>query len=189
MTKFARILNEVAVDVAPGDPAQFFAPDLAALFVSVPDEVEPGWVRVAEIVGESTTANSVWMPPRTYVEEFAAGRSRYQQRSAPPAPVFAGPAQTREITKLAFRNRFTSGEKVTIELAAADNPAAAIGVRQASAFMRANLADQRDATFIDLTRADTRAGVQALEAAGVIGPGRALVILDAPIQPTEAYTG
>lgn len=32
---------------------------------------------------------------------------------------------------------------------------------------------------------DTRAGVQVLEAAGMLAEGRALEILDAPVQPEE----
>jgi hypothetical protein len=43
------------------------------------------------------------------------------------------------------------------------------------------------ATFIDLDRADTREGVQALETAGILTAGRALQILDDPIQDFEAY--
>ena len=43
MTKNARILNGVAVDVTDGDPSEQFHADLAAQFVTVPDEVQPGW--------------------------------------------------------------------------------------------------------------------------------------------------
>ncbi len=89
------------------------------------------------------------------------------------------------ITRLAFRNRFTMPEKVALELASADNPAGLLAERQQAATLRAYLADVAAATYIDLQRADTRAGVQALEAWGLIGSGRALAILDAPIQPDE----
>ena len=41
------------------------------------------------------------------------------------------------------------------------------------------------AEWIDLERADTRSGVQTLEAVGLIGVGRALEILDAPIEEDE----
>jgi hypothetical protein len=97
----------------------------------------------------------------------------------PPAPV------ARHITVLAFRNRFTQAEKVAIELAAADNPAAPMADRQKSAAIRASQADAAAATYIDLDREDTRAGVTALEAGGILGAGRALEILDAPVQPHE----
>lgn len=41
--KFARIENNVAVDVSPS-PAAHFHPDVASEFDPVPDEVEVGWV-------------------------------------------------------------------------------------------------------------------------------------------------
>ena len=93
--------------------------------------------------------------------------------------------QDTRVTKLAFRNRFTQAEKVAMEIAGLDNPAAPMAQRAQSAALRANVADLAAATFIDLQRPDTRAGVQMLEAAGLLAPGRALVILDAPIQAEE----
>jgi hypothetical protein len=57
--------------------------------------------------------------------------------------------------------------------------------RQQAAALRANLADTAAATFIDLLRPDTRTGVLSLEAAGLLAPGRALEILDTPVQPEE----
>lgn len=104
--------------------------------------------------------------------------------SAPEAP----PAR-RFITILAFRNRFTLAEKVTIEIASLDNPAAPMAARQQAAALRANQADSNAATYIDIDRPDTRAGVIGLEAAGVIGAGRALQILDAPVQQKEVPVG
>lgn len=95
----------------------------------------------------------------------------------------------RRITKLAFRNRFTQTEKVMLELAALDDPAATAAARQQAASLRVNMKDMEVASYIDLDRADTRASVQNLESAGLIGVGRALEILDAAIQPNEAYMG
>lgn len=46
MANFARIVDNVAVDVSP-DPANHFHPELAAQFVAVPDEVGPQWRLVA----------------------------------------------------------------------------------------------------------------------------------------------
>lgn len=94
------------------------------------------------------------------------------------------PPDTR-ITRLAFRNRFTQAEKVMMELAALDDPTAPMAQRQQAAAIRVYLADVAASTFVDLARADTRAGVQALEAAGLLAPGRALQILDAPVQAHE----
>lgn len=98
-----------------------------------------------------------------------------------PIPPHTPPAL---ITKLAFRNRFTQAEKVGIEIASLDNPSAPMLQRAQAAALRAAQADQRDATYIDLDRADTRAGVEQLEVAGLIAAGRAAQILDTP--PTEA---
>ena len=102
---------------------------------------------------------------------------------APPAPVFT------RLTKFGFRGRFTQAEKTAIELASLDDPAAPLAQRQQAADIRVYLADVAAATYIDPQRPETRAGVQALEAAGLIGAGRALQILDAPIQAEEAFTG
>ena len=93
------------------------------------------------------------------------------------------------LSKLGFRNRFTMAEKAAIEIAALDDPAAPMPARMVAATLRASLADQRDATYIDPLRPDTRAGVIQLETYGVIAAGRALEILDAPIQDGERYFG
>ena len=89
------------------------------------------------------------------------------------------------ITKLAFRNRFTGPEKIAIEFAGLDDPSATMAKRLQSAALRANQSDLNAATFIDLQRPDTRAGVQMLEAAGLLAEGRALEILDAAIASEE----
>ena len=100
-------------------------------------------------------------------------------------PVTPEPVEDTRITRLAFRNRFTQAEKVMLEIAALDNPAATMPQRQQAAALRAALADTAAATFIDLSRAETRAGVQMLETAGLLAAGRALEILDAEITPEE----
>ena len=111
------------------------------------------------------------------------------------APVFVdAPAQPlgdspRRITKLAFRNRFTKAEKASIEFAALDDPTAPIAQRQQAAALRADLKDQEQATFIDLDDEDTRTGVLTLEAVGLIAAGRAVEILEAPVQDKERFTG
>ena len=47
MTNFARIINNVAVDVST-DPENSFHPDIAAEFVAVPDNVRAGWIKGAD---------------------------------------------------------------------------------------------------------------------------------------------
>jgi hypothetical protein len=89
------------------------------------------------------------------------------------------------ITKLAFDNRFTDAELVTIEMYGLDNPAASMAQRQMAATMRVNQRKIDRAAFIDLARLDTREGVQMLEAAGILATGRALQILDAPVAAEE----
>ena len=99
------------------------------------------------------------------------------------------PPDSVKITKLAFRNRFTQTEKVTIEIAALDNPAADMQTRGLAASLRANQQDIMAAQFIDLMYADTRAGVQALETYGLIGEGRAAEILDTEPTADEVFDG
>jgi hypothetical protein len=137
-----------------------------------------------EIIDNGMVVNTIIASQEFMAENFAPDAYRVApEPSAPAAMVF------RHITKLAFRNRFTRAEKVAIEMASIDNPAASMAQRQQSAALRADLKDQEGATFIDLDRADLRAGVQALEAAGLIAAGRALQILDAPLQEIEGVLG
>ncbi len=88
------------------------------------------------------------------------------------------PQQKRVLTRLAFRNRFTPAEKVALYTAAASNVQ-----------IKIYLDDLAAATFIDVERPDTIAGVQALEAATIIGAGRAAEILGAPITDDEMWVG
>lgn len=134
------------------------------LFGTCPDGVDLG---VAGVLGVFTLAD--WDAMRA--DELAARAAK------------AG-ADSR-ITRLAFRNRFTMAEKTTLELAALDDPSAAMQARQQAAMLRAYLADVAAATFIELTREDIRDGVALLETMGLLAAGRALEILDAPIQPVE----
>lgn len=91
----------------------------------------------------------------------------------------------RHITVLALRNRFTQAEKVGIDLASIDNPAADMAVRQVAAGLRVAQADLAAAAYIDLDRPDTRVTIQGIETNGLVGVGRALEILDNEIQPHE----
>lgn len=95
----------------------------------------------------------------------------------------------KKITRLAFRNRFTQAEKAAIEIAQLDDPSATMPQRYQAAALRASQADVSSSTYIDLDRADTIAGVQQLEAIGLIGSGRSDQILGAAIQPEELYRG
>ena len=132
----------------------------------------------------AATATDAYTGPDEYIDAPAdfdvtrLGEYRYEDGALVLAP------DTR-ITRLAFRNRFNSAEKVTLELAAPDDPTAPMAQRQQAAAIRVHLADVAASTFIDLAAQETRAGVQALEAGGLLTEGRALEILDAPVQPHE----
>lgn len=116
------------------------------------------------------------------------GWIRSGQSFAPPPPAPAPNLGTR-ITKLAFRQRIGPQSLAAIELAAVHNAAAPVQAQQLAATLRVMLADVQAATFIDLARADTRAGVQSLEAAGLLPAGKAAEILDTPVQAAEVPVG
>ncbi len=99
----------------------------------------------------------------------------YQNGAFVPA---VAPPPVRHVTRLAFLSRFTDAEAVAIDLAS-------IGATVEAASMRRYMAKVNAATFIDLDRPDTRAGVQQLEAVGLLAAGRAAVILDTPIESDE----
>ncbi|WP_422842584.1 hypothetical protein [Acidovorax sp. M2(2025)] len=90
-----------------------------------------------------------------------------------------------KVSVLAFRRRFTIQERAGIEWAAVDRADQPDAQRQQAALLRATLADQAAASFIDLADATTVEGVQGMEAMGLIAPGRAAEILGASVQPEE----
>ena len=94
-----------------------------------------------------------------------------------PAPPPAEPTE-RNVSRKAFLSRFTDAEAIDIDLAS-------IGATREAATVRRYLSKVNAAQHIDLNDEETRSGVQALEAAGLLRPGRALEILDAPIEPKE----
>jgi hypothetical protein len=93
------------------------------------------------------------------------------------------------MTKLAFRNRFTQAEKVAIEIASLDDPAASMQQRAMAAALRSSQQDIAVAQYIEPGSAATIAGVQELETAGLLAPGRAAEILDTPIADNERFVG
>ena len=93
MTNFARVINNVAVDVCT-DPANSFHPDIAREFEQVPDEVKPGWVRI----------DGVWSTPAPTPQPE-------------PVPVYP------KITPVQFKLLFTSPERVASKAARATDPA------------------------------------------------------------------
>ena len=94
-----------------------------------------------------------------------------------------------KLTVLAFRNRFTTAEKVAIELASIDDPTAPMQQRALAASLRVLNTDLAVALYVDISRPDTIAGIQSLETYGIIGVGRADEILFAPVKPIELALG
>lgn len=83
---------------------------------------------------------------------------------APSAPTAA--PQVRTLTKLQYMNRFTDGELASIYTAAKSNVAVEIWLEKFKLASEVNLDD-----------ASTVAGLQAMEAAGLLATGRAAEIL------------
>ena len=92
MTNFARLINDVAVDVSTG-PTNQFHPDIAAQFEQVPDEVQAGWIRT----------DGQWSAP---------------EPTPQPEPVPTYP----KVTPVQFKLLFTSPERVAIKGARATDP-------------------------------------------------------------------
>lgn len=94
----------------------------------------------------------------------------------------------RHIARRAFTNRFTQAEEALIDLASIDNPSGTQQQRMQAAVLRAQHRKISDSAYVDLDLQQTRDGVFALESAGLLAVGRALQILDAPIQSHERYS-
>lgn len=107
---------------------------------------------------------------------------------------FTAPPPPRWISRLAFLNRLGDAY-IAIELAAEpptrntdETDAAFLQRRQVAATLRTLLAKVNSSKYIDLGRADLRAGLLQIEALHLLPAGGALNILNAEILPEEAYT-
>lgn len=144
-----------------------------------------GWHTQTEIPGRFTALPVPTNMPEGHAANFTGHAWTVIPYSAPPANApIAGPTR---MTKLAFRNRFTKAEKVAIEIAGVDRPTGPPAERNAQAALRVYQQDVIAAQYIDPSREDTRAGVQQLEAVGILAAGRALIILDTPITDEELF--
>jgi hypothetical protein len=115
------------------------------------------------------------------VEEIAPipqpGWSYDGQNFSEPAPKPA-PGYGTKISRLALKLRMTASERKDIRAAAESN---------ADVFDFMDLLS--DSTYIDLTRAETVGGVNSLETAGLLGPGRADEILTDAVTKEEQWNG
>lgn len=84
---YARIINDVAVDVSTDHASQFY-PSIAEQFEPVPDAVQPGWIRT----------DGQWQAPEATPEPE-------------PAPVYP------QVSPVQFKLLFTSPERVAIKAA------------------------------------------------------------------------
>lgn len=152
MNKFARIIEGVAIEVitlAAGQTlGSSFHPDVAAQFESVPDDVTPGSKRESD------------------------GRWTIEPIVTP--ALLPDPAPERRVTILAFLQRFTLGERLSIRAARASDAVV-------DDFM--SMVDA--ATFIDLDRPDTEQGVAYLVSKEHVTAERAETILTAEVQQIE----
>lgn len=112
-----------------------------------------------------------------FAEEVYPGRWRLAKvEPEPPVP------EDMRITRLAFLSRFTDAEAIGIDLASS-------GATPQAAALRRYLNKVNAATYIDLAREDTQAGVRALETLGILAVGRADEILGPPVFEIERYRG
>jgi hypothetical protein len=97
----------------------------------------------------------------------------FSEPDPPPAPDYGT-----KISRLALKLRMTADERKNIRAAAESN---------ADVFDFMDLLS--DSTYIDLTRAETVGGVNSLETAGLLGPGRADEILTDAVTKEEQWNG
>lgn len=109
---------------------------------------------------------------------------------------FAAHGRKRWITKLAFDNRFAIQEAVMLKAlqvfparGAEESNQDYITRTQVPAQLQVLSSRLNMASYIDLDRTDTVAGVQALEAMGLLAVGRAAEILEGPIAEHEYHAG
>jgi hypothetical protein len=89
-------------------------------------------------------------------------------------------APSMKITRLAMNNRFQVAELLAIMAYTNSNPTSMVAVLM----QRLQLA-----TYIDLNRSDTQAGVEYLVSQGLLTSDRATAILTTPPSSDEAYIG
>ena len=135
------------------------------------------------VVGVTQTTDPVddprMVPLPSYDLEVLGKRHDLASGAFVEIPAEPAPQPTaRNVSNKAFLSRFTDDEAIDIDLAS-------IGATREAATVRRYLSKVNAAQHIDLAEDETRTGVQALEAAGLLKPGRALVILDTPIEPKE----
>lgn len=144
---------------------------------------------IYKIFAEDGTTNTITASLEFMLEVYPDGNYEEVEVVIPPA---SAPQTWLVLSKLGFRSRFTQAEKATIEFAALDNPNGTMEERMRQAAMRSDLADQRDARYIDVrpdtpAGAKTRAGINALKAFGLLTEERVAEICNPIIGEHEAW--
>ncbi|MDH4425062.1 MAG: hypothetical protein QE495_01295 [Acidovorax sp.] len=121
-----------------------------------------------EIIENGAVVNTIIASPEFMAENYEA--SAYRLADVPVVPV----QLPRQITVGAFKARLTSTERKAIRALA-----------QADADVEDYMDLLNSAAYVDLDDARTRGGLMLMEQAGVLGEGRALAVLDAPVAPAE----
>lgn len=120
---------------------------------------------------QQPTINGQRVRETTYFDDGTFGIVEYTFEDAAEVPDW-------RITKLAFKQRFTQGERIDIREASKTIP---------KVYDFEDLVNS--ATFIDLSRDDTKTAVNEIESVIPLTQGRANEILTAPIQEHERYRG
>lgn len=155
---WARVTNDVAVEVIAFDPDGRFVPEVVAMFSPVPDGV---------VVGSVRGADGNWTAPQAPDAEQ-------------PAPV--SPAIT-QVSPVEFKLLFTSSERLAIKAARAyqGDDETALAVRDALNDFYEIVDDPR-LTYVDLALESTRDAIEFLAGAGLIEPARVPEILTGRIR-------
>ncbi|MEP3113022.1 hypothetical protein [Nisaea sp.] len=150
---YAWVQNNCIRDIAPGDPAELYHSDIAALYsTQVAGSVERG---AKMVEGEWTNPPApVFTPPSPVT---------------PPAPV---------VSPVEFKLLFTSAERIAIKAFRAGTAPETEAARAVIDDWYEIVEDLR-LTEVDLGLSDTIEGVNYLETLGLIGVGRAAEILAA----------
>ena len=111
-------------------------------------------------------------PPLLLPQRWKKEAKAFEQGPPPAQPT------ERNVSRKAFLSRFTDAEAINIDMAS-------ICATRYASTVRRYLSKENAAQHIDLSYEETRKGVQALDSVVLLQPGRALAILDAPIQPKE----
>lgn len=156
-------------------------------------ETTEGFYKFTENSSLRYAANFVYAPTYSLDKTDLAnltlpidGWNWYESQAAAEAALLTvETAPATAITQYAFRRRFTQDERVTMELAALDNPNATMPERQMAATLRTSIADVAAAKWVDLADLETVNGVENLEIFGIIGTGRAAQILSTAVLPSE----